>query len=364
MIITISQPIIKKEEFNAVNKVLSSKRIAQGPKVAELEEWFIKLCGTRYAIATNNGTSALHTALFAIGITSHNEIITTPFTFIATANSILMVRATPVFVDIEEKTFNIDPKQIEKAITKKTKAIITVDLYGQPADYDQINKIAKKFKLIIIEDAAQSINANYQGKKSGNLGDIGCFSLYATKNIMCGEGGMITTNNKNFYERAKLFRNHGQPEGKRYDYIDLGYNYRMTDILAAIAIEQLKKVNQITKKRQENAKRYDRAFRHIKGLVTPYVGKDRTHAYHQYTLRITDKFNITRDELKMYLEKKGIQSNIYYPKPLYYFNHLKKYKRDNYKTAERISKEVLSIPVHPLLTNREIDYIIDTITSI
>lgn len=362
--IKISQPIIKEEEIRAVEKVLKTGIIAQGPIVAKLEREFTKLCGTRYTIATNNGTSALHTALYSIGLKQGDEVITTPFTFIASANSILMVGAKPVFVDIDEKTFNIDPKKIEAAITNKTKAILAVNLYGQPADYDPINRIAKKYRLLVIEDAAQSINATYKDKKSGNLSDIGCFSFYATKNIMCGEGGMITTNNKTFYERAKLFRNHGQPEGKRYDYVDLGYNYRMTDILAAIAIEQLRKVDQITKKRQENAKRYSRAFRHIKGLVTPYVGKDRTHAYHQYTLRVTKKFKMTRDKFKTYLEKKGIQSNIYYPKPLYYFNHLKKYKRDNCKTAEQISKEVLSIPVHPLLKNSEIDYIIDTITSI
>lgn len=363
--ISLIKPIIGKEEKQAVLAVLNSGMLAQGRRVKELEENFVKICRTKFAIATSSGTSALHTALHSLGIGNGDEVITTPFTFIATANSILMTGATPVFVDIEEDTYNIDPKLIEDKITKKTKAILAVDLYGQPADYKQINKIAQKNKLFVIEDAAQSIGAVYCGKNTGSLGDVACFSLYASKNIISGEGGMITTNKKYINHNARLFRHHGQSEEIKYSYFGLGFNYRMTDIQAAIAIEQLKRLEFITKRRQEIARKYDVNFQDLKGLISPKVRKNQTSAYHQYTLRITDDFKINRNELKKYLEKKGIQSNVYYPTPLYKVNHLTyDTKPKDFPVTEKISKEVLSIPIHTLLTDRDIRHIIDTIKKI
>src|SRR3990167_6008515 len=244
--ITISDPVIDNNEIKAVTKVFCSRQITQGKIVYNLEDIFAKFCGTKYAVATNSGTSALHTALYAIGIRPGDEVITTPFTFVATANAILMVGATPVLIDIDPKTYNLDPQKIEKAVTKKTRAIIAVNLYGQPADFDEINKIAKKHKLIVVEDAAQSVNTTYKTKRSGSFGDISCFSFYATKNITCGEGGMITTNNKSYFQKAKQFINHGQKTNGIYEYVDIGLNLRMTDIEAAILLEQLKKVDWIT----------------------------------------------------------------------------------------------------------------------
>jgi dTDP-4-amino-4,6-dideoxygalactose transaminase len=360
--IKLSDVYLTNDCSKAVNEVLKSGIIAQGPKVSRLETEIAELCNTRYAVAVNNGTAALHTALYAVGIKAGDEVITTPFTFVATANSIVMTGATPVFVDIEESTYNLDPQKIEAAITARTKAIIVVNLFGQPASYAEIKKIATKYKLLIIEDAAQSINAEYNKAKSGNLGDIACFSFYATKNITSGEGGMITTNNKDFYKKAKLFRHHGQNEKKRYEYTGIGYNYRMTDIHAAIALTQLKRVNEITKKRQKNASRFTNALKNIRGLITPKVEPDRTHAFHQYTLRVTKDFKSNRDTLMNILEKKGIQSNIYYPKPLYRFTHLSE-KPDikKFPVTERMIREVLSIPVHPRLTQKQIYYIINTI---
>lgn len=338
--------------------------LATGPKTAELEKNFATLCGTRYAIAVCNGTAALHTAMHAV-IKPGDEVITTPFTFVATANAILMAGGKPVFVDIDEKSYNIDPSKIEKAITKKTKAIMVVNLYGQAADYSKINKIAKKHSLNVIEDAAQSVYASQNNKKSGNLADIACFSLYATKNIMSGEGGIVTTNNRPFYERMMEFRNHGQPVGRRYEYVALGFNYRMPDLLSAIALVQLKRIDAITKKRQAIAKQYDKAFNKIKGLVVPYVEDNNTHVYHQYTLRITSEFPKTRDQLKNYLEKNGIQSNVYYPVPLYEVAHLKvKRKVNDFPVTKRIVKEVLSIPVHPVLKQSEVDLIIRIIKNV
>lgn len=363
--ISISNPIIGKDEIKAASSVFESHNLSQGKKVISLKNTFAKLCGTKYAVSTNSGTAALHTALYAIGIHPGDEVITTPFTFVATANSILMVNATPVFADIDEKTFNINPENIGKLITKKTKAIIVVNLYGQPADFNEINKIAKKHKLIVVEDAAQSINAIYKGQRSGSLADISCFSFYATKNITCGEGGMITTNNKGFYQKAKQFINQGQKIGSSYNYVDIGYNYRMTDIAAAILLRQLKKLYWITKKRQNNAERYNEAFKNLKGIEIPVVAPDREHVFHQYTIRITKNFPLNRDQFITYLEKKDIQARIYYPKPLYYYPHIKKMSIwQNCRNAESAAKDVLSIPVHPSLTARNIRYIIKIISSL
>lgn len=364
--ISIAKPYFNKREIDAVTQVLRSGMIAQGEVTKKLENEFKTLCGARYAIATNNGTSALHTALYAVDLRPGDEVITTPFTFIATINSILMIGAKPVFVDIDPRTYNLDPTKIEQVISKKTKAILVVNLYGQPADYNAINAVAKKHNLIVIEDAAQSINASFKKKQSGNLGDIACFSLYATKNVTCGEGGMITTNNSKYYERALLFRNHGQPPNKRYTYADLGYNYRMTDIQSAIALEQLKKINTITKKRQNLARRYDDELNNIQGLVIPFKQNSTSHVFHQYTLRITPKFKINRDTLQSILFKKGIQTVVYYPATLNHFPHIKIVCKipAMLEVAETASREVLSVPIHPSLTIQELTYITRMIKEI
>lgn len=363
--IYISKPIIKRQEVDAVIRVLKSGNLVQGERVISLENEFNKLCNTRYAVATNNGTSALHTALYSVGLSPGDEVLTTPFTFVATVNSIIMAGARPVFADIDEKTYNLDPKKIKNAITNKTKAILVVNLYGQPANYEEINLIAKKYNLVVLEDAAQSINADYKNKKSGNFADIACFSLYATKNIMCGEGGMITTNNKKYYESARLFRQHGQDENKRYKYFGLGYNYRMMDLQAAIAIEQLKRLEFITSKRQKNAQLYDKNLVNIPGLILPYTSPNMSHVYHQYTIRLTQNFESSREKFIDYLNHKGIGVGIYYPKPLHLVSHIAKYgyKEGDFPISELASKQVLSLPIHPQLYNKDIRYIIDTIKA-
>ena len=256
--VSIASPVIEEEEINAVIDVMKSGMIAQGPKVIEFEEEFAKFVGAKYGIATNSGTSALHVALLAAGIGEGDEVITTPFTFAATGNSILYTGARPVFVDIDPETFTIDPSKIEEAITDKTKAIMPVQLYGQSADMDAIMKIAKEQDLIVIEDAAQAHGAEYNGVKVGNLGDMACFSFYPTKNMTTSEGGMITTNNEEFAENAKIYRAHGS--ATKYHHDVLGYNFRMTDIGAAIGIEQLKKLESFNDKRIENAKYLNEAL--------------------------------------------------------------------------------------------------------
>lgn len=355
--VSIASPVIEDEEINAVIDVMKSGMIAQGPKVIEFEEDFAKFVGAKYGIATNSGTSALHVALLAAGIGEGDEVITSPFTFAATGNSILYTGARPVFVDIDPETFTIDPSKIEEAITDKTKAIMPVQLYGQSADMDAIMKIAKENDLIVIEDAAQAHGAEYKGEKVGNLGDMACFSFYPTKNMTTSEGGMITTNNEEFAENAKVYRAHGS--ATKYHHDVLGYNFRMTDIGAAIGIEQLKKLESFNNKRIENAKYLNDALADCDLIETPVVKDGYKHVYHQYTIKVKDG---KRDELSDYLIENGIGNGIYYPIPLY--NQVL-YTNMGYNQSlpvtDEIVKDVLSLPIHAKLTKFDLDLIIKTI---
>jgi len=363
-VIAIAQPNIDRNEIDAVNAVLESGMLAQGPKVAELEAAFAAYCGTKYAAAVNSGTAALHAALFAAGVGPGDEVITTPYSFIATINPILFVGAKPVLVDIDPETFNIDMGGLEAAITPKTKAIIPVHLYGQPVDYDALQAAAKKHDLIVIEDACQAIGALYDGKQAGSLGDLGCFSLYATKNIMCGEGGVITTNNEEYINAIKRFRQHGM--GGPYDYKHVGYNYRLTDVLAAIAVEQLKKVDGFTEARQRNAALLDKGLEGIKGIVLPKVADKRTHVYHQYTVRVTEDFPVSRQELIDGLRSRDIIAGAYYPNTLHSIPHIAAfgYKQGDFPHAEKAAAEVLSLPVHPLVSGEDVQTIINAVKEI
>lgn len=362
--ISIAKPIIAEEEIRAVNEVLQSGNLAQGPKVAELEEVFAQYCGTKYAVAVNSGTAAIHAALFAAGVKEGDEVITTPFSFIATINPILMLGARPVLVDIEPATFNIDVSKIEQAITDKTKAIIPVDLYGQPINYDELQKIADTHNLKIIEDSCQSIGAEYKGKKTGSLGDLGCFSLYATKNIMCGEGGVVTTDSTEYVKAMKSFRQHGMSETYEYDY--LGFNYRMSDLHAAIAVEQVKKIDIFSEKRVANAHKLSELLVNIKGIELPQVSNDRTHVYHQYTIRVANDAKVGRDETIDQLRAGGVGAGVYYPKPLHFYSHISKlgYSKGDFPNAEAAAEQVISLPVHPGLTNEDVDTIAETLKAI
>jgi perosamine synthetase len=358
MMIPISRPLLGVEEKNAAIAVIESGMLAQGKITKEFEERFATYCSSKFAIATNNGTSALHTALYALGITSGDEVITSPFTFVASANPIIMQGAKPVFVDIKEDTFNIDPSKIEEKITNKTKAIIVINLYGQVHDAKEIKKIAVKYNLKIIEDACQAVGAELDGKKAGTFGDLGCFSFYATKNMITGEGGMITTNNEKYAELCKRFRHHGQSEKTRYEYHDLGYNYRMMDLQAAIGLEQLKKIEKFNNQRINNAKTLTEGLKKIPQINVPFIKSEAKHVFHQYTIKTK-----RRDELMNCLKVNEIGFGIYYPKPLHlhpFFMRLG-YKEGDFPIAEKTSKEVLSLPVHPSLTPEEVEKIIKTI---
>lgn len=353
--ITIAAPIIGKEETDAVNEVLRSGMLAQGPKVAELEQAFADYCGTKYGLALNSGTAAIHAALHAAGVGAGDEVITTPFSFIATINPVLMQGATPVLVDIDESTYNIDPALVKNAITPKTKAIIAVDLYGQPADWDELRAIADEHNIVLIEDACQAIGAEYKGRKAGSLADIACFSLYATKNVMCGEGGAITTDNEEYVTAIKSFRQHGMVAP--YEYEGLGFNYRLTDLQAAIAVEQLKKVDAFTAARQKNAAALNQGLKDTPDIVIPTVADDRTHVYHQYTIRLTGGQD--RAALIDFLRSKDVGCGVYYPKGLHTYPHIAKlgYNQGDFPIAEQVASTVLSLPVHPGVTESDVQTI-------
>jgi perosamine synthetase len=339
--------------------------LVQALRVKELEEQFALYCKTKYAVAFNSGTAALHSGLYALGINHGDEVITTPFTFVATANVILMLGAKPVFADINEDDFNINPREVAKKFTKKTRAIIPVDLFGQVYDYGRLSMVIENRGIKILEDACQAIGAEHNGKKAGNFGNAAAFSFYATKNITCGEGGVTVTNNKKVMELCKMFRHHGQFEQRRYEYYDIGYNYRMTDIAAAIALAQLKKVKRFNAQRIINAKMLSDGLKNIKGLILPTIHKQNKHVFHQYVVRITKDFKSSREQFMNYLTEKGVGNGVYYPKPLHLVWHLKRlgYKKGDFPIAEQVSQEVLSLPVHPLITKKELQYIISTIKN-
>ena len=355
--IPISKPIIGEAEKRAVVEVLESGRLAQGPRVAQLEERFAQLCGTRYAIATSSGTTALHLALLAHGIGPGDEVITTPFTFIATVNAILFVGAKPVLVDIEEETFNIDPAQIEAAVTPRTRAIIPVHLYGYPCDMDPILEVARRHGLAVIEDAAQAVGATYKGRPVGSFGTA-CFSLYATKNVMSGEGGMITTDDPEIAERCRMLRSHGMRE--RYQYEFLGYNFRMSDLHAAIGLVQMDRLEEFTAQRRANAAYLSE---HIRSVVTPTVREGYGHVWHQYTVRVDGGRD--RDEAVRRLNEAGIGTGIFYPKPAHHYDYIRQIVGEvSLPVAERLSKEVISLPVHPALSQADLERIVEAVNRL
>ena len=270
--VPIAKPIIGEEEIENVVEVLKSGMIAQGPKVEEFEQKFADWVGAKYGIAVNSGTAALHVALLSCGIGEGDEVITTPFTFIASGNSIVYTGAKPVFADIDLKTYTLDPDSIEDLITENTKAIMPVQLYGQSANMDKINEIARKHGLIVIEDAAQAHGAICNGKKVGSMGDMACFSFYPTKNMTTSEGGIITTDDEDLAENAKIFRAHGATV--RYHHDAIGYNFRMTDISAAIGLAQLEKIDDFNDKRIANAAYLNEGLKDVEGIVTPYCAYD------------------------------------------------------------------------------------------
>ncbi|CAB50073.1 DegT/DnrJ/EryC1/StrS family aminotransferase [Pyrococcus abyssi] len=362
--IPIAKPIIEDEEINAVVNVLKSGMLAQGKEVEAFEKEFSEYLGVKHAIAVTNGTIALDVALKALKIGQGDEVITTPFTFIASANSILFQGAKPVFADIDPKTFNLDPNDVLEKITSKTKAILVVHLYGQPADMKAFREIAEDHNLYLIEDCAQAHGAEFEGKKVGTFGDIAAFSFYPTKNMTTGEGGMVVTDNDELAERARLIRDHGQAE--KYLHVELGYNYRMTNIAAAIGRAQLKKLDKWNEIRIKNAEILSRGIERIKGLTPPFVDPRVKHVFHQYVIRVEDDYPLSRDELAKELRNRGIGTAVHYPVPVHHQPLYQKlgYPRDICPNAIEASRKVLSLPVHPAVSREDLDYIIRTLEEL
>jgi len=355
--VPIAKPIIGDKEIENVVEVLKSGMIAQGPKVEEFEQKFADWVGAKYGIAVNSGTAALHTALLACDIGEGDEVITTPFTFIASGNAIVYTGAKPVFADIDLKTYTMDPDSIEDLITENTKAILPVQLYGQSADMDRINEIAEKYGLIVIEDAAQAHGATFKGQKVGSMGDMSCFSFYPTKNMTTSEGGIITTDDEDLAEQARIFRAHGA--SVRYHHDAIGYNFRMTDISAAIGLAQLEKIDEFNNKRIANAAYLNEGLKDVDGIITPYCADDSKHVYHQYTIRVEKG---DRDDWVDIINECGVGTGIHYPIPLYNQPIYKLLDIDgNCPNAELAADNVISLPVHPSLTEEDLDLVIEAV---
>ena len=365
--ISIARPLLDAREADALLSVLSSGQLAQGHYVATFEQRFAEMCAVQEAIAVSSGTAALHLALLAHGIGQGDEVITTPFSFAATANTIVLVGATPVFVDIEHDTYNLDPALVEAAITPHTKAILPVHLYGQPCNMQRMQEIAKANNLIIIEDACQAHAANIDGKPVGSFG-TGCFSFYSTKNMTTGEGGMVTTNDSAIAERIRLMRSHGQKE--RYSHIALGYNLRMTEMQAALGLVQLDKLEDFTERRIANAAFLTKYLE--QNVSTPIVRVGYRHVYHQYTIRVPEK----RDGWAKALQTRGIGTGIHYPliipdQPYYKASPQlfrvfpsSKAKNEQLPVAECAAQEVLSLPVHPGLQEEDLKKITQEVLAL
>ena len=357
--IPAAQPLIGEEEIEAVVAVMRSGMLAQGPQVKAFEEEFVAVLvpGTS-AVAVNSGTSALHLGLLAAGIGPGDEVIVPSFTFAATANSVALSGATPVFADIDEDSFCLDPACVEAAITRRTAAIMPVHLYGHPAAMEEIERIASRHGLMVFEDAAQAHGATLNGKPVGSFGTFGAFSLYPTKNMTSGEGGMVTTTDRELARRVRLLRNQGME--RRYANELIGFNNRMTDIHAAIGRVQLKKIEAWTQLRRKNAAFFDE---NLHGVITPPLARGARHVYHQYTIRIPD---LDRERFMRALrEEWGIDSGVYYPIPNHHLPSLERFAPGlELPATHKAAREVVSLPVHPALSKADLERIVPAVNTL
>ena len=363
---------IEEDDIQAVVDVLRSDYLTTGPKIAEFEKMVADYVGAKYAVAISNGTSALHAACFAAGIQPGDEVITTPLTFAASANCVLYCGGTPVFADVDPKTYNIDPEDIRRKITDKTKAIIAVHLAGQPCDMDEIHKIAKEHDLLVIEDGAHALGSVYKGKKVGTLSDMTTFSFHPVKPITTGEGGMIVTDNEQFYQKMMLFRSHGITREENlmtrndgpwfYQQLDLGYNYRITDIQCALGCSQMKKLDRFLARRKEIVARYNEAFADCENIVTPYQLPETESGWHLYIVQVK---NCDRRKVFEALRERGIAVNVHYI-PVYMHPYYQEhgYKDVHCKNAEEVYSHILSLPLYPTLTEEEQGFVIKTLKEI
>lgn len=363
---------IEQDDIQAVVDVLKSDFLTTGPKIAEFEQTVADYVGAKYAVAISNGTSALHAACFAAGIEPGDEVITTPLTFAASANCVLYCGGTPVFADVDPKTYNIDPEDIQRKITDRTKAIIAVHLAGQPCDMDAIHSIAREHGLIVIEDGAHALGSVYKGKKVGSMSDMTTFSFHPVKPITTGEGGMIVTDNEDFYKKMILFRSHGITRDDSmmtrndgpwfYQQFNLGYNYRITDIQCALGCSQMKKLDRFLARRKEIVARYNEAFADCDNIITPYQLSDTESGWHLYIVQVK---KCDRRQVFENMREKGIGVNVHYI-PVYMHPYYQEHGYENVHcaNAEEIYSHIISLPLYLGLTSEQQDYVIDTLKSL
>ena len=362
--IPISTVVLGPEVEAKVLEVLRSGMVAQGPVVAEFERRFAELTGVKHAVAVNNGTTALVAAIQVQDLQPGDEVVTTPFTFVATLNAILEAGATATFADIRTEDYNLDPVATEAAITDRTKVLMPVHLYGQTAQVDAFVHLSQRHGLALIEDSAQSHGATFEGRAAGSFG-LGCFSFYGTKNLTTGEGGIITTDDDDIADRLRVMRNQGMRA--RYQYEMAGHNYRLTDLQAALVLPQLDRYAQTVAQRKENAAALAEGLADVPGLVVPQELPGRSHVWHQFTVRITAEAQVSRDELIARLGEAGVGQGIYYPKLVFDYDCYRNHPRvriDDVPVAAQVVTEVVSLPVHPRVSADDVKHIVDSVRSI
>lgn len=367
------QQWLDEADIEAVVQVLRGELITQGPAIQAFEEKVAKYVGAKYAVAFTNGTAALHGACFAADIGPGDEVITTPLTFLASSNCVLYQGGTPVFCDINMETYNVDPNEIEGKITSNTKAIIAVDFSGQPVEMDRISDIARENNLILIEDAAHSLGADYDGRKVGTWADMTMFSFHPVKHVTTGEGGLIVTDNEEFYQKLIQFRSHGMTRNSDemtqndgpwyYEMLALGYNYRMTDIQAALGVSQMDKLDNFIQRRREIVEIYNRELADIPGLVLPYQHPKANSSWHLYVVRfLPEYFSYSRKEIFETLRNWNIGVNVHYI-PVYLQPYYKElgYSKGLCPNAERYYETAITLPLFPKMTNKDVKDVVDAV---
>ncbi|MBS3121406.1 DegT/DnrJ/EryC1/StrS family aminotransferase [Candidatus Woesearchaeota archaeon] len=360
--IPIAKPNLKGNELKYLTECITSGWISSSGKFIELfEKKFADFCGVKHSVSCSNGTVALHLALLALGIGKGDEVIVPNLTFAATANVVIYTGAKPVLVDVQEDTWCIDSEEIKKKITKRTKAIIPVHLYGMPCDMDSIMKIAKENNLVVIEDCAEAHGAEYKGKKVGSIGDIGCFSFYGNKIITTGEGGMCVTNDKQLAEKMRLLKDHGMSKEKRYWHDVIGYNYRMTNLQAAVGLAQLERINEFIEKRRAIAETYNRLLKSVKDITLPPNKPWAKKVDWLYSILINDKFSVNRDNLIDILKEKGIDTRRFF----YPLNEMSPYKdNSSFPISKKLSEQGINLPTYIELKEKEIEIITNCLSII
>ncbi len=357
MKVNMAEMYVDEEIKEAAQRVLESKKYVKGEEVKAFEEEFASLCNTRYGIATNSGTSALHVAMLATGMKRGDEVIVPSHTFVATVSPLLHIGAKPVFAEVDRETYTLDPDEIRKKITDKTKAIIPVHLYGHPCDMDPVLELAREYRLKIIEDACQAHGAEYKGKRVGSIGNMACFSFFPSKNMtVAGDGGMIVTNNEDYAVKARALVNQGRMKGRKYKHDFAGFNYRMSEILAAVGRVQLKHLPEWIERRRKVAGWYNSRL-DADDIVLPVEKGWAKHVYHLYVIRHKE-----RDKLKEFLKGRGIATGIHYPLPVHLQPAMKEYAGNvRLKFTERVTEEVLSVPMHPEMKEEDVEYVANSI---